>query len=44
MEIELAINEKLTVGEVLKSIHPHPTISEIVKDTLEGLEGTPLHI
>jgi dihydrolipoamide dehydrogenase len=44
MEIELAINEKLTVGEVLKSIHPHPTISEIVKDTLEGLEVTPLQI
>ncbi len=44
MEMVVAINEELTVGEVLKSIHPHPTISEIVKDTLEGLEGTPSHI
>ena len=44
MEMVVAINEGLTVGEVLKSIHPHPTISEIVKDTLEGLEGTPSHI
>ena len=44
MEGVLAIKNKLTVHELTEAIHPHPTVSEIVKDTAEGLEGYPIHI
>jgi len=44
MEGVVVINGQLTVEELLKSIHPHPTLSEIIRDAAEGLEGNPIHI
>lgn len=44
MEGVVVINEQLTVEELLKSIHPHPTLSEIIRDAAEGLEGNSIHI
>ncbi len=44
MEGVLAINEGLDVHALLRAVHPHPTISESIRDAAEGVIGLPLHI
>ena len=44
MEGVIAINEGLDIHSLLKSVHPHPTICEAIKDAAEGVAGFPLHI
>ena len=34
-ELSLAVEKKMTVEEVAQVIHPHPTISELIKDACE---------
>ena len=44
--IETVLGRKLetTYHEVLNSIHPHPTISESVKDAIEVAYGEAIHL
>ena len=44
--IETVVGRKLetTYHEVLNSIHPHPTISESVKDAIEVAYGEAIHL
>jgi dihydrolipoamide dehydrogenase len=44
--IETVLGRKLetTYHEVLDSIHPHPTISESVKDAIEAAYGEAIHL
>ena len=35
---------KTTYHEVLNSIHPHPTVSESVKDAIEVAYGEAIHL
>jgi len=44
--IETVVGRKLetTYHEVLNSIHPHPTISESVKDAIEAAYGEAIHL
>jgi dihydrolipoamide dehydrogenase len=44
--IETVLGRKLetTYHEVLNSIHPHPTISESVKDAIEAAYGEAIHL
>src|ERR1700722_4218662 len=44
--VETVVGRKLetTYHEVLDSIHPHPTISESVKDTIEQAYGEAIHL
>lgn len=44
MEAVVAIRNELTVEDLENSIHPHPTLSEIVLGALEGIEGMSIHI
>ena len=44
MELVLAIKKRMTLKDLSEVIHPHPTISEAIRDAVEGLEGNPLHI
>ena len=37
-EFSLAITNKLTVNNILDSIHPHPTFSEAIFETLMQLK------
>ena len=43
---ETVVARKLetTYQEVLNSIHPHPTISESVKDAIEAAYGEAIHL
>ncbi|EQD43993.1 Pyridine nucleotide-disulfide oxidoreductase, dimerization domain protein, partial [mine drainage metagenome] len=42
-EISLAIESGLTVEDLGSTIHPHPTISEAVKESAEIAYDKPLH-
>lgn len=42
-ELSLAVEQELTVGQVAETIHPHPTLGEIVMETAEFAHGTPIH-
>jgi len=42
-EITIAMRNELTVEEISKTIHPHPTFAEAVGEAAEGWEGLPLH-
>ena len=42
-ELAIAMKNELTVEEISKTIHPHPTFSEAVGEAAEGWEGLPLH-
>ncbi len=44
MEGVIAIRNKLKLGDLLKSIHPHPTLSEMVLGALEMAEGKAIHM
>jgi dihydrolipoamide dehydrogenase len=43
-ELTLAQRSELTVGEVARNIHAHPTLSEVVMEAAEGAEGHSIHI
>jgi dihydrolipoamide dehydrogenase len=42
-EATLAVNKGLTVGDLVGTIHAHPTLSEIVGETAMKAVGRPLH-
>ncbi len=42
-EIALAMNNNLTVEDVTKTIHSHPTMSELVLETCEDVHGLSIH-
>jgi dihydrolipoamide dehydrogenase len=42
-EIAIAIRNELTIEEISKTIHPHPTFTEAVGEAAEAWEGMPLH-
>ena len=42
-EIALAMNNNLTVHDISRTIHSHPTISEIVLETAEDVFGMAIH-
>jgi dihydrolipoamide dehydrogenase len=42
-EITLAMVNNLTVHDITKTIHSHPTISEIVLESVEDLHGLAIH-
>ncbi|MBN2588389.1 MAG: dihydrolipoyl dehydrogenase [Sedimentisphaerales bacterium] len=42
-EITIAMRNELTVEEISKTIHPHPTFAEAVAEAAEAWEGFPLH-
>ena len=44
MEATLAIRHGLTVEELANTIHPHPTISEVLLGAFEEAEGKAIHI
>ncbi|GCF08147.1 dihydrolipoyl dehydrogenase [Dictyobacter arantiisoli] len=43
-EYSLAMRGELTVEEVSETIHPHPTLSEGLREAVLAVEGRPLHI
>ncbi len=42
-EITLAISSELTIEELGGSIHPHPTISESIMESVHDIEGLSIH-
>ncbi|MCL4332252.1 MAG: dihydrolipoamide dehydrogenase, partial [Candidatus Thermoplasmatota archaeon] len=42
-EISLAVEAGLSPADIGLTIHPHPTVSEGVKEAAEGAYGKPLH-
>ena len=38
-ELTLARYAELTSREIARNVHPHPTLSEAVKEAAHGLEG-----
>jgi len=42
-EIALAMRNGLTCHDIAKTIHSHPTISEMVLETVEDVHGTAIH-
>lgn len=42
-EATLAIKNELTIEEVFSTIHPHPTLSEVVQEAAYDAEGRSLH-
>jgi dihydrolipoamide dehydrogenase len=43
-EFSLAMRSELTVDEISETIHPHPTLSEGVREAVLAVEGRPIHI
>ena len=43
-EYSLARHAELTVDEIAETIHPHPTLSEGIREAVLAVEGRPLHI
>ena len=43
-EAALAIQMKATVGDLMKTIHAHPTVAESVREAALAANGTPIHI
>ena len=43
-EATLAINLEATAEEVVKTIHPHPTLSEMMMEAAHGIIDKPIHI
>jgi dihydrolipoamide dehydrogenase len=42
-ELVLAHNAELTAAEIARSVHAHPTLSEVVMEAAHGVEGQPIH-
>lgn len=43
-EFTMAITNRLTVDDMLKTVRPHPTYSEAITEALEELEGQAIHV
>lgn len=43
-EFAMAITNKLTVDDMLKTVRPHPTYNEAITEALEELEGQGIHV
>ena len=43
-ELSLAMRGELTADEIIETIHPHPTLSEGIREAILAVEGRPLHI
>ncbi|GCE19633.1 dihydrolipoyl dehydrogenase [Dictyobacter kobayashii] len=43
-EYSLAMRGELTVDEIEETIHPHPTLSEGLREAVLAVEGHPIHI
>jgi dihydrolipoamide dehydrogenase len=43
-EYSLGMHSELTADEVLATIHPHPTLSEALREAVLTAEGRPVHI
>lgn len=43
-EITVAIESSLTAEDLALTIHPHPTLGEVVMEAAEGISGKPIHI
>lgn len=43
-EFSLAMRGELTVDEITETIHPHPTLSEGIREAVLAVEGRPIHI
>ncbi len=42
-ELVLAQANELTAEEIARSVHAHPTLSEVVMEAAHGVEGSPIH-
>lgn len=43
-EYSVAMRGELTVDEIIETIHPHPTLSEGLREAVLAVEGHPIHI
>jgi dihydrolipoamide dehydrogenase len=43
-EISVAMRGELTIDEIRETIHPHPTLSEGIREAVLTVEGRPIHI
>jgi len=43
-EYSLAMRGELTVDEIAETIHPHPTLSEGLREAVLAVQGRPIHI
>ncbi len=43
-EYSVAMHGELTVDEIAETIHPHPTLSEGLREAVLAVEGRPIHI
>ena len=43
-EYSVAMRGELTVDEIAETIHPHPTLSEGLREAVLAVEGRPIHI
>ncbi|MDQ2906549.1 MAG: dihydrolipoyl dehydrogenase [Ktedonobacteraceae bacterium] len=43
-EFSIAMHGELTVDEIIETIHPHPTLSEGLREAALAVEGRPIHI
>ncbi|GAC1381461.1 MAG: dihydrolipoyl dehydrogenase [Ktedonobacteraceae bacterium] len=43
-EFSLAMRGELTAAEIIETIHPHPTLSEGLREAILAAEGRPIHI
>jgi dihydrolipoamide dehydrogenase len=43
-EYSLAMRGELTGDEIIETIHPHPTLSEGLREAILVAEGRPVHI
>ncbi len=39
-----AMRSELTADEIIETIHPHPTLSEALREAVLAAEGRPMHI
>ena len=42
-EIALAVSSELTIEELGGLIHPHPTVSEAIMESVHDIEGLSVH-
>ena len=43
-EYSVAMRNELTGDEIIETIHPHPTLSEALREAVLAAEGHPIHI
>ena len=43
-EYVLAKNQEMTAEQIMHSVHAHPTLTEVLGEVAEGVEGLPIHI